>query len=234
MTAPKTRQEVESFAEEGFSCVKSGQYRKALRIAKMLEKSRYSACFEIAALAYGDMGKKKKAVDVLRKGVEKVPDVWVNWELLGNYLSDLQDYKAAEEAYSHALECPGVWTDSVLLNVGVVEGRKGNYERSLEILDRVRDVKLRLPVLAMRIAALEDLERYDELIACALDALVEQWPNDEDLEPLARISASLAKAWLEQEHNRDAVRAVLERARQYDPENRRVLDLIEITNTRPG
>ena len=38
-------------------------------------------------------------VTVLRCGVTTASDVWLNWQLLGNYLSDLERYDDAEAAY---------------------------------------------------------------------------------------------------------------------------------------
>ena len=101
---PKTLPELEALADKGFEYVNSSDYEHALIIAAQLKKSRYTACFEIAALAHAGMEQKEKAVAVLEEGTSVAPDLWINWELLGNYLSDLGRYKEFEVIAEDALQ----------------------------------------------------------------------------------------------------------------------------------
>jgi Flp pilus assembly protein TadD len=79
--------------------VREREFDAALEIATELEAHRYSGSFEIAALAHAGKGDLEAAVAVLRRGVATVPDAWPNWQLLGNYVSDLGRYDEAEAAY---------------------------------------------------------------------------------------------------------------------------------------
>ena len=51
------------------------EFDQALKIASRLEKLRYSAAFEIGALAHAGQGNLTEAVALLERGVEKAPDV---------------------------------------------------------------------------------------------------------------------------------------------------------------
>jgi Flp pilus assembly protein TadD len=82
-----------------FRALDSGKPKAALKVAKKLERMRYSGSFEIQALAYADLGDPSKAISVLREGTTKCPNVWLLWQLLGNNLSDAGRFEEAFEAY---------------------------------------------------------------------------------------------------------------------------------------
>jgi len=226
MGIPKTLQEQKALAAKGFEYVNSGDYEHALIIAERFRKSRYTACFEIAALAHAGMEQKEKAVAVLEEGTSVAPGVWRNWELLGNYLSDLGRYEEAETALRRAMECPKAWTASILMNMAIVESRKGNPEQSLKILLEVSDPEVELPAGAIRIGVLEDLGRNEDLKIQASEVLAKEYGDDTELEPLARISASLGRVWLLEGREPAEIRAMLKKALRYDPCCLSVLDLI--------
>jgi len=93
--------------------------KKAIKIAGQLEKLRFSSAFEIAAQAYSGLENLEKAVSILERGVNLAPDVWLNWQLLGNYLSDLQRFEDAASAYQNALKCPKAQAGSIQLNQAI-------------------------------------------------------------------------------------------------------------------
>jgi len=234
MPAPKTLREQEALADRGFECVSSCDYKGALRIAERLKKSRYTACFEIAALAYAGMAQMEEAVGVLKEGTAIAPDVWVNWELLGNYLSDLGRYEEAENALQHAMECPGAWIASISLNMAVLESRKGNLEECLNILLDIDDPEVELPAAAIRISVLEDLGRNEDVKTQASELLAREFGDDADLEPLARICASLGNVWLLEGRDTAEIRTMLKEALDYDVCCFAILDLIRKIDGRPG
>ena len=90
----------------GIQHLNDGDAEAALEVAAQLEELRYTASFEIAALAYGQLGDLDAAVGVLTRGVDLAPDVGLNWQLLGNYLSDLERFDEAVSAYESALTAP--------------------------------------------------------------------------------------------------------------------------------
>src|SRR5262245_38065397 len=97
------RRRSEQLDKEARELLADDDFEGALRIAEQLETLRYTAAFEIAALAHAGMDDLEKAVAVLERGLALAPDVWVNWQLLGNYLSDLDRYEAAQSAFARAL-----------------------------------------------------------------------------------------------------------------------------------
>ncbi len=57
------------------------------------------------------------------------PDAWLNWQLLGNYLSDAGRFD--EAAYRSALACEQVWADSIHLNQAILAERQGDSREAL-------------------------------------------------------------------------------------------------------
>ena len=74
--------------------------------------------------------------------------------------------------------------------------------------------------------------KNEEVVTLALDMLARKWCDDENLEPLALISACLGQAWLHQGHDLDRVRAMLKNALAYDLCNCRILDLLRKIDAR--
>ncbi|MEJ2541420.1 MAG: tetratricopeptide repeat protein [Gemmatimonadota bacterium] len=145
---------VEQLLEKGFSLLDQGRYAEALEVSAELEGQRHSAAFEIGALAHLGRGDLTDAIDVLKRGVEAAPTVWVLWQLLGNCESDQGRYSAAEDAYRQALDCRGVWKESVLLNRAILAARDGRFEESLDQLAGIDDPSLEIEVAKARINSL--------------------------------------------------------------------------------
>lgn len=144
--------------------LEGGDFDAALEVARKLEGLRYTGAFEIAALAHMGRGEVEAAVDVLERGLTLAPAVWINWQLLGNCLSDLQRYAEAGSAYARALACPHVWADSVRLNQAILASRQGLHEEALVCLERVQDRALAPQALGAKLRALADLGRHREVI----------------------------------------------------------------------
>ena len=192
MTEAK-RKRVEQLSERGYACLRQRQYQSALRIAKRLERLRYSAAFEIAGLAYAGLDDLPSAVKTLERGVDLAPACWLNWQLLGNYQSDLGKYEEAAAAYGKALTCPQVWEDSVRLNQAILANRRGDHHGALAYLDAVKDADCALEAASVRVRALEGAGRRDEAVALAERCLADKWQDDSSTDSLAYIAATLAR-----------------------------------------
>ncbi|MHC4117647.1 MAG: hypothetical protein ACYSWO_09080 [Planctomycetota bacterium] len=189
--------ESRQLADAGFECLWQWDYQGALDIAKELEELRYSAAFDIGAQAYAGLGDLEKAIETLERGVAKAPDCWLNWQLLGNYRSDMGDYDKAAETYERALACPDVWEDSIRLNQAILAGRCGEHERELSLLGTIEDPDLSLQVASSRVGALWCTGRIDEALSLADECLNKEWEVDYATEHLARIAADQCHIRLE-------------------------------------
>jgi len=202
-----TRQKkAEELSADGFECLKSAEYKKALKIAAQLEKIRFSACFEIGAQAHAGLGNVEKAVRVLERGVKLAPDVWLNWQLLGNYLSDLDRFEEAEKAYREALNCSNASTRYIRLNQAVLANRQNKFNDALLILDKIDEKELGLEKSEARFYSLLGLNRIDEAINLA-DRILKKTPDeDSNLELFGRIAAALGRLRLKQGKPKEEVR----------------------------
>ena len=187
----ENQQQTEALMNQGYEHLGNEEFEEALEVARKLEELQFTAAFEIAALAYDGMDDIDEALRVLHRGVEAAPDCWPNWELLGNYLSDLERYEEAEAAYEQALQCENVWEDSIRLNQAVLAGRHGRAEKAIELLDQLEDPRLELEAAECRILNLKSLDRIGEARTLAEKVLGEEHDEEEHGDTLARIAALL-------------------------------------------
>lgn len=192
------KKRAEKLTAKGFASLREGEYEVALEAAKELEEMRHTAAFDIAAQAYAGMDDLESAVKTLNRGLEKAPNCWLNWQLLGNYLSDMEEYDKAASAYEKALACPDVWVGSVHLNQAVLAIRRSKYESALQILNELHDDELRFVVASSRIEALEGIGRHDEAVMLAEDILAGEWEEESDAQYFGLIAAALARIRLSQ------------------------------------
>jgi tetratricopeptide (TPR) repeat protein len=225
MTEAK-RKRVEQLSERGYACLRQREYKSALRFAKRLERLRYTAAFEIAGLAYAGLDDLETAVKTLERGVDLAPDCWLNWQLLGNYRSDLGRYEEAAIAYGRALTCPQVWEDSIRLNQAILANRREDYATALAFLDAVKDDQLTLQAASVRARALEGAGRPDESISLAEKCLAGDWQEDSAGEHLAYIAATMARVRLARGGDPANVRQFALDSLQYDANNRDLLAFI--------
>jgi tetratricopeptide (TPR) repeat protein len=209
------RRSVDELVDEAHALLEDGDFGGALRVARRIEKRRNTAAFELGALALQGMGRTAEAIAWLERGVAIAPDVWLNWQLLGNLRSDAGDHDGAREAYARALDFPGVWSASVRLNQAILASRTERYEEALAFLAEVDDPQLAWQVGGARCHALRLLARERECLAEAT-ALLERAraaaPNDTapdgtEREAIAYIAAQHARARLALGDPRHAVRA---------------------------
>lgn len=192
------RKRCESLLQKGYALVRGGDFDAALEVAGQLEEQRHTGGFEIAALAHAGRGDVEAAVAVLRRGVTRAPGVWLNWQLLGNHLSDMERYDDAEAAYRRALTCPGCSHDSVTLNLAVLASRRDRPEAALLLLDALRDPALVEPAREIRVSALRALGRLEEALSLAEATLANGPPEGDDgAARWERVAATAARVRLE-------------------------------------
>ena len=202
----KIQQRTKSLVNQGFQHLHAREFEKALDVARQLEELQCFAAFELAALAHKGVGDREEAVRVLQRGAEAAPEVWSDWQLLGNSFSDLDRVKEAEAAYDQALRCEKVWTDSIRLNQAVLASRRERFDEALELLGQVVDVELRYHATEHRVNILRRLDRTDEAAAMAEAILEEEHGKEGDAESLARTAAALGRIHLEQGRDRTQLR----------------------------
>lgn len=161
-------EDAESKMNAAFDLLNQGDAEGALALGRELEGLRHSSGFEIQALAHANLGNVAYAIEVLQRGVEKAPAVWLLWQLLGNNYSNEERYDEAVQAYERALDCPHVDTLSVHYNVATVLSRQDRPVEALSHLELAHvgaaDQKLVLLVASQRIALLAQIGRHEEAL----------------------------------------------------------------------
>lgn len=218
---------------DGMTARREGRPDDALRIAEELLEHRHSGGFELRALVLGDRGDTEEAVACLEEGVERAPGVWLLWELLGNYRSDLGRYDAAAAAYEEALACPDAGVGWIRLNQGVLLGRRGRPEEGLAVLATVEDPDLRERVLAARLGLLSDLQRHEEVQTAGSEFVERDLdPDVHDPESVSWILLHVAESRRALDDDPDGVRDCALRAIAWDPESSRALGLLRELDAR--
>lgn len=212
------RRRSQKLADEGFNLLDEGDHEGALDIAEVLEQRRFTAAFDIAAQSYAAMGDLASAIKTLERGVRIAPDCWSNWQLLGNYLSDLDRFDEAAVAYQHALACPDVFTDSVRLNQAVLANRRIRFDVALQLLDAISEPALAIPVACTRTDALDGLGKKDAAVSLAEAYLAGGWDPDEDGPWLGHLAHIVARRRLVTGSPANQVRGfVIESLEKYGP-----------------
>jgi tetratricopeptide (TPR) repeat protein len=209
------RRRAEALTRRGYHAIRSRAYDDAIATARRLRDLGYSSAFEIEALAHAEQGDLTRAISVLEDGVRIAPAVWVNWQLLGNYLSDAGRYLDADVAYSNALTCPDVWTASVFLNRSLVADRREDYAQALAHLDKAGTLAPDMVLMAegVRVRALWKTGRAQEAERRASTAL-ERDSEAGGSRSWGLLAADLVHIRLELGHDRTTVAAFASQACQ--------------------
>jgi len=143
--------QITKLKQKAYGCLDAGRHAAALKLGRELKKLGEASAFEILALAYERSGKLPRAIAVLEEGVAKAADIWMLWELLGNFYSDAERYAEAEEAYQRALQLEGCDRDVVQLNRAIAFNRADKNAEAGSALRLVRSPSLRRWAEACRI-----------------------------------------------------------------------------------
>lgn len=168
------QQEVQELIDEAFEWLEFDKPKKALKIGKKLEKMQHSSGFEIQALAYRDLNKRKKAIKVLERGTRTVPDVWLLWQLLGNFYSEEGQFEKSFEVFEKGLKIPSGDYVSLNYNYVIALERSGSIQKAKEKMSGIFSDKyfpgdvtpeLFILVLALHCSLLNKEKKYIEVIA---------------------------------------------------------------------
>jgi tetratricopeptide (TPR) repeat protein len=159
------RDEVRRLYDQAMHALEDHRYEDAIEIGTLLKQRNFSGAFEVIALARGGQDDREGAVAELREGVSLAPSVWLLWQLLGNYLSDLERTAEALEAYERALGCPRVHEDAVQLNRAIALHRASRFEEALAAVERIRAGECLQRATVLRLGLLNRLARYEEVLA---------------------------------------------------------------------
>ncbi len=198
------QENAENLMREGHRLLDEWEPDEAIEIGKKLKKLRHSSAFEILALAYAQKDQIARAIKILQEGTKKAPDVWMLWQLLGNYYSDEKRFSDCQDAYRRALQCPQVNADSVHLNLAIALEREEKYREAIEFLDLVSpdhpEAFLRAQVA--RIGNLNRTKRHGEALECAKKLEERGFPEDFPDEQLAAFHSEYGEAIWEVKRDR--------------------------------
>lgn len=187
----------ERLMHQALGLIEEERFTAAHQIARQLEELRYSGAFEVAARAFLGEGEPEQAVAALERGLALAPEVWSNWQLLGNTLSDLGRFDAAAAAYGRAFACPVHDADSLHFNQAVLASRRGEPDKVLALAEALDDPELRLLAVPARIRSLAALERPEEAEKLGASTLAGR-QEGADAEAYAAVAAALAELRLDQ------------------------------------
>lgn len=133
MTDAISQAEAEELMERGFSLLHDEKLLQAFDLGRELEERQFSGGFELQATALNRLNRRDEAIETLERGVSIVPDVWLLWQLLGNFRSDAGNYDGAFGAYEKAAALGG---DPLSIAY--------NYANALLLADRPTEARAKL------------------------------------------------------------------------------------------
>lgn len=220
-----TAKRTERLMHQALDLIEEERYGAAREIARQLEELRFSGAFEVAARAFLGEGEPELAVAELERGLELAPEVWSNWQLLGNTLSDLGRYEEAAGAYGRAFACPVHDADSLHFNQTVLASRRGEPEKVLALAEAIADGELLLLAAPARMRALAALGRPEEAEKLGATSLAGREESG-DPEAYATVAAALAELRLEQGVEKALVRDLVVKEWHLCPSSGALLGLL--------
>lgn len=155
---------VDILMARGFDLLEDLDFEGAVKVGEKLRGKRHSSAFEILALAHNGLGNIELAIEILEDGTRKAPTVWVLWQLLGNYRSDLERYAEAHEAYKLALECPDADDSSIHLNQATALTREERFDQAIKVLSLIDDNELLHRAESLLLEIYNRQGKYEEVI----------------------------------------------------------------------
>lgn len=231
-------QKIENLMNEGFEALDSLDADKAIKIGKKLKKLRHSSAFEILALGYHQNDKPEKSIEVLKEGVSVAPNVWLLWQLLGNYQSDFENFDEAQRCYSEALKCKDNDANSIKYNSAMAYSREKKYAdaeiqiNSIDFSALVNDEYYKLLILscAEKVCILNNLGKFSEALELGKKVLSVEYDVDDLRDELAILYTSHAETLYQLKQNKEALEYLFNSI-ELDKKNKRTGYLIrEIEN----
>jgi len=221
----------ESLMAQASEHIDSENFRAALKIGEELEKLKFTGAFETQALAYAAMGKKKKAIKILEKGIKIAPDIWLLWQLLGNYYSDEGRFDKSMYCYEKALISKDPDKVSLLYNYANMLKRNGRYDlaetKLAEIFQSSEfygvDKELAMLCFSLQMGLFNKFERYREAEDAFNDCLKHPSFNTDYSSGFSRVLAEYANTLLKTQRLKEAeemsVKAIQNDRRNTDAQN---------------
>ncbi|GEM_PF-4503839 len=125
------RQQTQDF----FSGIVLGQLEAELEQARAAQKRGHPLGYVDEAQVLISLGRPEEALQVLQRGVKKLPDAWVIWCEMGDLLCDMKRIDEGLQAYARAMKLPHAPVEEVLfamLDVLIEEKRLGEAKEALE------------------------------------------------------------------------------------------------------
>ncbi len=129
--------ESQALYDQAHAALAAGDLEEAKRLGATLREQHFTGCYEIDALIAHAEGHPERGIEVLEQGTQRFPDLWLLWQLLGNFRSDAGELDEAERCYTQAAQAPGANQASVQLNLAVLSGRRGDHAKALARLSSI-------------------------------------------------------------------------------------------------
>jgi len=192
--------------EEGYRHLEAGEWASALAVGEQLRAQAFSGGYELLARAHQALGDEDRALELLREGLQRTPEVWVLWLLKGELHSARGEVDDARSGFQRALACPQVDVSAVHLAQALLLHNTGQYLEALALAEAIETLPWRAQAWPLRIALLIALQRYDQAIDLEEAAMTDLEALD-DPTPLAHLHAQIGQAWWQ--GHRDKARARL-------------------------
>ena len=148
-----------------------------------MEDDHFTAAYDLIA-----HGKEKEGLDEIRQFIEKNPDVWNAWFMLGWALRRLERYDDAKQAFEKALTLEGGETADTFNELSICYMEEGDLGKARKILEKALALDSENTKIISNLGYLALKEGKTSEAAAYFQAVLEYDPNDKiALAELARL-----------------------------------------------
>lgn len=220
--------------DRGLDALAAGKPQRSLRIAAKLHRMAFPGAFELEARSHEALGDADLAISTAEAGVRQFGKEARLWSALATLYTHQGKFDRAIKALDRALRCPDVDADRVRYNRAIAMWQAGRSDDALAELASVQPevTDLHLSCLAVRMAILNAMQRWDEAIA------VGETLPPMDVEPpyqdqaRGQALAQYARAWWHGRADRKRARSLAVEAVEADRQNRAALEVVRLIDDR--
>lgn len=220
-----SKQDIENLLLKARDFIAEGEYEEAEEIAEKLIHQEVQEGYDLMAIIYAASERFEEAIEILNEAVAKYPKDSYLWTGLGNCLAEVEQYEEAMNAYNTALSCADDDKLLIELNIAVLYGRQGMFEKTFEMCEKNKDSELKNEFASVLLTAYIESEKYDDAITFEKKELSKlNPPEDPDFDDdLSLIYALIAKAHLRKNGDKKHIEKLIRKAIDFDRTNEEAL-----------
>ena len=181
-------EEIEQLSDQAWILIDEGNFEEALEIGQILIDNGAENGYRISAMVKAMDENWDEAIELLKQGIEKHPEVWQLHLQLGNFYSDTGRFPEAIKAFIKAGNLPNAEKHWAEMNKGMVYYREQNFDAALNTFQKIQHPDAINQAFEIQLRILDQVNRYDLIIEMAEEELENLQTPDNQAEAILMAS----------------------------------------------